>query len=119
MLAQVEQLVAGRREIEPGSDQKDVDQPADARCDQRAAELDRLIGERGEPKTIVSDTRTEFISIAILTYADGAPADPDCFAPAKPTHDGIIVTPQSRLPDESTSETLVSSLVKARAAPAT
>jgi transposase InsO family protein len=35
-----------------------------------ARELDRLVDERGKPKTIVSDNGTELTSNAILRWAD-------------------------------------------------
>jgi putative transposase len=35
-----------------------------------ARELDRLIMERGKPKMVVSDSGSEFINDAILTWAD-------------------------------------------------
>jgi putative transposase len=35
-----------------------------------ARELDRLLGERGKPTTIVSDNGTELTSNAILRWAD-------------------------------------------------
>lgn len=79
-------------------------------------ELDRLIGERGKPKMIVSDNGTEFTSNAILTWAEGSGVQWHYIAPGKPMQNGFIESFNGRLRDELLNETLFSSLVQAKAA---
>ena len=56
-----------------------------------ARELDRLVAERGQPQTIVSDNGTEFTSNAILRWADESGVGWHYIAPGKPTR-----TPSSK-----------------------
>ena len=49
-----------------------------------ARELDRVIAERGMPKTIVSGNGTEFTSKAILKWVQDTGIDWHYIAPAKP-----------------------------------
>ena len=84
-----------------------------------ARELDRLIGERGKPKMIVSDNGTEFTSNAILTWAEKAVVEWHYIAPGKPMQNGFIESFNGRLRDELLNETLFSSLAQAKAALAT
>lgn len=77
-----------------------------------ARELDQLIAERGKPKMIVFDNGTEFISNAILTWAEGAGVQWHYIAPGKLMQNGF----NGRLRDELLNETLFSSLTQAKAA---
>src|SRR5690606_32065907 len=79
-----------------------------------ARELDRLILERGRPKTIVSDNGTELTSNAILTWADEARVGWHYIAPGKPQQNGFIESFNGRLRDELLNETLFRSLPHAR-----
>ncbi len=49
-----------------------------------ARELDRIIEERGKPKMIVSDNGSEFMSNAILQWADRAKVEWHYIPPGKP-----------------------------------
>jgi putative transposase len=49
-----------------------------------ARELDRVIAERGMPKTIVSDNDTEFTSMAILKWVQDTGINWHYIAPGKP-----------------------------------
>ena len=49
-----------------------------------ARELDKVIAERGMPKTIVSDNGTEFTSMAILKWVQNTGIDWHYIAPGKP-----------------------------------
>lgn len=80
-----------------------------------ARELDRLITERGRPKMIVSDNGSEFISNAILAWADQARVEWPYIAPGKPMQNGFIGSFYGRLRDELLAETLFLSLNHARA----
>lgn len=53
-------------------------------------ELDRVIAERGMPKTIVSDNGTEFTSMAILKWVQDTGIDWHYIAPGKPQQNGFI-----------------------------
>ena len=65
-----------------------------------ARELDRLVAERGRPKTIVSDNGTELTSNAILSWADDRRIAWHYIAPGKPTQNAIIESFNGRLRDE-------------------
>ena len=80
-----------------------------------ARELDRLLAERGKPKTIVSDNRTEFTSNAILLWADDHKVAWHYIAPGKPTQNAFAESFIGRLRDELLNETLFRSLAHARA----
>ena len=54
-----------------------------------ARELDRLLGERGKPKTIVSDNGTELTSNAILRWADDHKVGWHYIAPGKPVQNAF------------------------------
>ena len=80
-----------------------------------ARELDRLVAERGRPKTIVSDNGTELTSNAILRWADEAKVAWHDIAPGKPTQNAFVESLNGRLRDELLNETLFRSLPHARA----
>lgn len=65
-----------------------------------ARELDRLITERGKPKTVVSDNGTELTSNAILTWADQSSVAWHYIAPGKPMQNAFIESFNGRLRDE-------------------
>ena len=76
-----------------------------------ARELDRLLDERGTPKTIVSDNGTELTSNAILRWADDHKVGWHYIAPGKPVQNAFAESFIGRLRDE----TLFHSLVHTRA----
>jgi putative transposase len=80
-----------------------------------ARELDRLLAERGKPKTIVSDNGTEFTSNAILLWADDHKVAWHYIAPGKPTQNAFAESFIGRLLDELLNETLFRTLAHARA----
>ena len=80
-----------------------------------ARELDRLIAERGKPRTIVSDNGTELTSNAILHWADDSKVDWHYIAPGKPMQNAFVESFNGRLRDELLNETLFRSLAHARA----
>ena len=80
-----------------------------------ARELDRLRGERGKPKTIVSDNGTELTSNAILRWADDHKIAWHYIAPGKPVQNAFAESFIGRLRDELLNETLFHSLVHTRA----
>ena len=80
-----------------------------------ARELDRLLGERGKPKTIVSDNGTELTSNAILRWADDHKVAWHYIAPGKPVQNAFAESFIGRLRDELLNETLFRSLAHARA----
>ena len=55
-----------------------------------AREPDKVIAERGMPKTIVSDNGTEFTSMAILKWVQESDVDWHYIAPGKPQQNGFI-----------------------------
>ena len=55
-----------------------------------ARELDRVIAERGMPKTIVSDNGTEFTSMAIHKWVQDTAIDWHYIAPGKPQQNGRL-----------------------------
>ncbi len=77
-------------------------------------ELDRLIAERGAPRTIVSDNGTEFTSLAVLRWVQDTGIDWHYIAPGKPTQNAFIESFNGKLRDECLNETLFSSLAEAR-----
>ena len=81
-----------------------------------ARELDRLRGERGKPKTIVSDNGTELTSNAILRWADDHKIAWHYIAPGKPVQNAFAESFIGRLRDELLNETLFRSLAHTRAA---
>jgi putative transposase len=80
-----------------------------------ARELDRLMGDRGKPKMVVSDNGSELTSNAILAWAAHARVDWH-IAPGKPTQNAFIESFNGRLRDELLNETLFTSLAQARVA---
>jgi putative transposase len=80
-----------------------------------ARELDRLLGERGKPKTIVSDNGTELTSNAILQWADDHKVAWHYIAPGKPVQNAFAESFIGRLRDELLNETLFRSLTHTRA----
>ena len=79
-------------------------------------ELDRLLVERGKPRTIVSDNGTELTSNAILAWADETRIGWHYIAPGKPVQNAFIESFNGRLRDEFLNETLFRSLHQAREA---
>jgi putative transposase len=77
-------------------------------------ELDRVIAERGMPKTIVSDNGTEFTSMAILKWVQDTGIDWHYIAPGKPQQNGFIENFNGKLRDECLNETLFGTLHDAR-----
>jgi putative transposase len=82
-----------------------------------ARELDRLLLERGKPRTIVSDNGTELTSNAILRWADDRKVAWHYIAPGKPVQNAFAESFIGRLRDELLNETLFRSLPHARAVP--
>lgn len=80
-----------------------------------ARELDRLLSERGKPKTIVSDNGTELTSNAILQWADDRKVAWHYIAPGKPVQNAFAESFIGRLRDELLNETLFRSLAHTRA----
>jgi len=81
-----------------------------------ARELDRLMGDRGKPKMVVSDNGSELTSNAILAWADHARVEWHYIAPGKPMQNAFIESFNGRLRDELLNETLFTSLLQARVA---
>src|SRR4029079_7985342 len=79
-----------------------------------ARELDRIVTQRGRPKTIVSDNGTEFTSNAILRWANDRKVNWHYIAPGKPMQNGFAESFIGRLRDELLNETLFRSLAHAR-----
>jgi putative transposase len=79
-----------------------------------ARELDRLLDERGKPKTIVSDNGTELTSNAILRWADDHKVAWHYIAPGKPAQNAFAESFIGRLRDELLNETLFRSLAHVR-----
>ena len=79
-----------------------------------ARELDRIIAERGQPQTIVSDNGTEFTSMAILKWVQETGIDWHYIAPGKPQQNGFIESFNGKLRDECLNETLFGTLRDAR-----
>ncbi len=79
-----------------------------------ARELDRLLDQRGKPRTIVSDNGTELTSNAILRWADDHKIDWHYIAPGKPVQNAFAESFIGRLRDELLNETLFRSLSHAR-----
>src|SRR5262249_7586553 len=80
-----------------------------------ARELDRLLDERGKPKTIVSDNGTELTSNAIPQWADHHKVAWHYIAPGKPVQNAFAESFIGRLRDELLNETLFRSLAHTRA----
>ena len=81
-----------------------------------ARELDKVIAERGMPKTIVSDNGTEFTSMAILKWVQESDVDWHYIAPGKLQQNGFIEGFNGKLRDECLNETLFGTLRDARCA---
>ncbi|QHP67886.1 IS3 family transposase [Bradyrhizobium sp. LCT2] len=79
-----------------------------------ARELDRLMIERGKPRTVVSDNGSELTSNAILVWADQSRVEWHYIAPGKPMQNAFIESFNGRLRDELLNETLFTSLAQAR-----
>jgi len=80
-----------------------------------ARELDRLLAERGKPRSILSDNGTELTSNAILRWAGDRQVGWHYIAPGKPTQNAFIESFIGRLRDELLNEVLFRSLPHARA----
>ena len=79
-----------------------------------ARELDKVIAERGMPKTIVSDNGTEFASMGVLKWVQETDVDWHYLAPGKPQQNGFIESFNGKLRDECLNETLFGTLTDAR-----
>lgn len=79
-----------------------------------ARELTRLIGMRGKPHTVVSDTGTELTSSAIPRRPQERRVEWHYIAPGKPMQNGFVESFNGRLRDECLNETLFTSLAHAR-----
>jgi putative transposase len=79
-----------------------------------ARELDRIIGKRGKPKTIVSDNGTELTSMAILQWSQDRFVEWHYIAPGKPTQNAFVESFNGRLRDECLNETLFTGVRHAR-----
>jgi putative transposase len=80
-----------------------------------ARELDAIIAVRGRPMTCVSDNGTEFTSMAILAWSQGAGVAWHYIQPGKPQQNAFVESFNGRLRDECLNETAFSSLAEARA----
>ncbi len=80
-------------------------------------ELDTVRAKRGHPQTIVSSNgnRTEPTSMAILRWCQQTCVEWRYIAPAKPMQNGFVESFDGRFRDGCLSETLFSSLPRARA----
>src|SRR5262249_14145685 len=76
-------------------------------------ELERLVTERGVPRTIVSDNGCELTSTAVLRWSLGR-LDWHYIAPGKPMQNAFIESFNSRLRDECLNEHVFLSLGEAR-----
>ena len=72
-----------------------------------ARELTALIGRRGKPGMIVSDSGTEFTSNAVLGWAQDNKVFWHFIAPGKPMQNGFCESFNGRMRDELLNETLV------------
>ena len=79
-----------------------------------ARELDRLMGDRGKPKMVVSDNGSELTSNAILAWADHARVEWHYIAPGKPMQNAFIESFNGRLRDECLNANWFRNLVDAR-----
>lgn len=79
-----------------------------------ARELDHLVTERGEPKTIVSDNGTELTSRAILQWQEDRRIGWHYIAPGKPMQNGFVESLNGRFRDECLNEHLFRNLPSAR-----
>jgi putative transposase len=78
-----------------------------------ARELDRLLAERGKPKTIVSDNGTELTSKAILCWAGQKNLGWHYIDPGKPVQNAFLESFNGLLRDEFLNVTLFTSLMQA------
>jgi len=62
-----------------------------------ARELDRLVGDRGKPHTVVSDNGTELTSSAILRWSQERRVEWHYIAPGKPMQNGFVESFNGRL----------------------
>lgn len=79
-----------------------------------ARELDVLIEQHGQPRTIVSDNGTEFTSRAILRWQNRTGVAWHYIAPGKPQQNGFIESFNGKLRDELLNEEVFESLNHAR-----
>jgi len=77
-------------------------------------ELNRIIAERGQPATSVTDNGTEFTSMAILQWVQNTGIDWHYIAPGKPQQNGFIESFNGKLRDECLNETLFNSIAEAK-----
>jgi putative transposase len=81
-----------------------------------ARELDRLIAQRGKPRSIISDNGTELTSNAIVSWTAETDVDWHYIEPGKPAQNAFIESFNGRLRDEFLNETLFTSLMHTRLA---
>lgn len=79
-----------------------------------ARELDRLVGERGQPLMIVSDNGTELTARAILQWQEDHAVEWHYIAPGKPMQNGFVESLNGRFRDECLNEHLFRGLPAAR-----
>jgi len=77
-------------------------------------ELDLVIANRGQPKTIISDNGTELTSMAILQWTKKREVNWHYIAPGKPTQNAFVESFNGRLRDECLNETLFINLHQVR-----
>jgi putative transposase len=77
-------------------------------------ELGELIARRGRPCMIVSDNGTEFVSRAILRFAEDTGIEWHYIAPGKPIQNAFVESFNGRLRDECLNEHAFASLAEAR-----
>ncbi len=77
-------------------------------------ELNTVIKERGNPKTIVSDNGTEMTSMAVLQWCQESKVEWHYIAPGKPMQNAFVESFNGSFRDECLNETLFSSLSEAR-----
>jgi putative transposase len=80
-----------------------------------ARELDAIIAVRGRPMPCVSDNGTEYTSMALLAWSQGAGVAWHYIQPGKPQQNAFVESFNGRLRDECLNETAFSSLAEARA----
>ena len=75
-----------------------------------ARELDRIVGVRGYPCTVVSDNGTEPTSNAVLRWQGDRRVDWHDIAPGKPMQNGLVASFNGKLRDECLNEYLFRSV---------
>lgn len=77
-------------------------------------ELTAIIARCGQPRTIVSDNRTELTSTTVLRWCHETQIDWHCIAPGKPMQNAFVESFNGSFRDELLNETLFSLLAEAR-----